>query len=187
MTHQTGISSLYNEYVDQLFSYALHLGFNEDIAMDAIHDLFYKLCTNHSSLEKIANLKLYLFKSLKNRLIDIQRAHKEYAGTLTINHDVYENSPFQLNMSIEDELIKEEDLEEIRIKVRNVLAGLTDRQREIIYLRYIHEYDFKEIAELLQISVESCRNSISKSFRKLKISTLSRAQFLLLFLSYFYS
>lgn len=180
MSHQESISSLYNQYIDQLYAYALHMGFREDTAMDAIHDLFYKLCINHSSLEHITNLKFYLFKSLKNRLIDIRRTEKEYTEAFSVNEDAVEINQFQLMPTIEDEMIEEEDLREIRKKVENVLNRLTDRQREIIYLRYIHEYDYKEIAELMQISVESCRNLLSKSFYKLKISTLSKAQFLFL-------
>lgn len=185
MTHQTNISSIYNEYVDHLYAYALHLGFDEDIAMDAIHDLFYKLCINHTSLENIANLKFYLFKSLKNRLVEILRTNKEYAGTLSANKDVYENMLFRFNINIEDKIIEDEDLEEIRKKVENILERLTDRQREIIYLRYIHEYDYNEIADLMQITVESCRNLISKSLRKLKVTALSQAQ-LLLIISFVY-
>jgi len=47
------IASTYNEYLDTLYAYALHLGFDEQTAMDAIHDVFYKLCIQHSSLNEI--------------------------------------------------------------------------------------------------------------------------------------
>ena len=72
------IASTYNKYLDSLYAYALHLGFDEESAMDAIHDLFYKLCTKHASLDEIQNLKFYLFRSLRNRLID----HKRSPGSL---------------------------------------------------------------------------------------------------------
>lgn len=170
MPFQKHIATLYNQYVDQLYSYALHLGFKEDIAMDAIHDLFFKLCTKHGSLDEINNLKSYLFKSLKNRLIDIYREQKECVEIFSTNGDEYEELPFQIDFSFDDKLIEEEDLEEIRTVIRKVLNDLTERQREIIYLRYVYDYEFNEIAELLQISVESCRNSISKSFRKIRMA-----------------
>ncbi len=141
--------------------------------MDAIHDVFYKLCINFRSLSKLDNLKFYLFRSLKNRLIDIQRTNREFAGTLSQDNYLYENLKFEFNVSIEDELIKREDLKAIKQKVEEVLSTLTDRQREIIYLRYIHEYDYEQIAQLLNITIESARNLISKSLTKLKKSTLS--------------
>lgn len=179
MIHRENISSVYNEYMDSMYAYALHLGFDKDTTMDAIHDVFYKLYTNNASLEHVSNLKFYLFRSLKNRLIDIQRSNKEFAGVFPSNSEIYENIPFQLNVSVEDEMILMEDIEEIRQKVEKVLSNLTDRQREIVYLRYIHECKYEEIAELMQISISACRNLLSKSLGKLKASSVSIANFIL--------
>lgn len=167
------IASLYNEYIDDLYAYALHLGFNEDMSMDAIHDVFYKLCINSRSLDNISNIKLYLFRALRNRLIDIYRANKEYTDVHFPREKSLDELPFQLNVTIEDELIDKENKEEIRQKVEKILSNLTDRQREIIYLRYIHECDYEEIAELMNISVAACRNLTSKSLNKLKNLPLS--------------
>lgn len=169
----SNIASTYSEYLDTLYSYALHLGFDEQTAMDAIHDVFYKLCIHHTSLNEIANLKFYLFRALRNRLIDIHRTNKEYPEPFPIQEDTEESISFQLNVTVEDELINKEDSEEIRRKVEHVLSRLTDRQREIIYLRYIQEYSYEEIAELTQISVAACRNLISKSLTKLRESSLT--------------
>ena len=167
------IASTYNENLDGLYSYALHLGFDEHVVMDAIHDVFYKLCTKYSSLDEITNLKFYLFRSLRNRLIDIKRKNKELLGIPFEQQDAgYVEMPFQLYVTIEDELINREDSEEIRQKIEKVLNKLSPRQREIIYLRYIQEYTYEEIADLLQISVESCRNHVTKALVKLKESSL---------------
>lgn len=172
MIQFSNIASTYNEYLDTLYSYALHLGFDEQTAMDAIHDVFYKFCTQHSSLNEIHNLKSYLFRSLRNRLIDMKRTNREDTALLSTQDETQEVLPFQLHVTIEDELIMEEDAEEIRQKVENVLNRLTDRQREIVYLRYIREQSYEEIAEIMQISVAACRNLISKSITRLKDSTL---------------
>ncbi|MEA4918663.1 sigma-70 family RNA polymerase sigma factor [Proteiniphilum sp.] len=172
MIQFSNIASTYNEYLDTLYAYALHLGFDEQAAMDAIHDVFYKLCTHHSSLNEINNLKSYLFRSLRNRLIDIKRVNRGNTNPLSEQDDIYEAFPFQLHVTIEDEMILKEDAEEIRQKVENVLNRLTDRQREIVYLRYIQEQSYEEIAEIMQISVAACRNLISKSISKLKESSI---------------
>lgn len=162
------IASSYNEYLDTLYSYTLHLGFDEQTAMDAIHDVFYKLCTQHASLNEINNLKSYLFRSLRNRLIDLKRIKGENAIPLNTQDETMDTIPFQLQVTVEDELIMKEDAEEIRQKVETVLNRLTNRQREIIYLRYIQELSYEEIAEIMHISVEASRNLISKSLTKLR-------------------
>ncbi|MGI6572677.1 MAG: RNA polymerase sigma factor [Fermentimonas sp.] len=180
------IAATYNEYLDSLYSYALHLGFDEESAMDAIHDVFYKLCTQHASLDEIKNLKFYLFRSLRNRLIDHKRTTREFASSFVPIHHSHSQKgsdadnllPFQLNVTVEDELIQKEDADEIRQKVENVLNRLTDRQREVIYLRYIQECSYEEISEIMQISVAASRNLVSKSIVKLRAASLTMALFL---------
>lgn len=180
------IASTYNEYLDSLYSYALYLGFDEESAMDAIHDVFYKLCIQHASLDEIKNLKYYLFRSLRNRLIDHKRTTREFtSSSVPIQHlhsregsDTGNPLPFHLNVTVEDELIQKEDAEEIRQKVENVLNRLTDRQREVIYLRYIQECSYEEISEIIQISVAASRNLVSKSIVKLRAASLTMALFL---------
>jgi RNA polymerase sigma factor (sigma-70 family) len=148
MIQFSNIASTYNEYLDTLYSYALHLGFDEQTAMDAIHDVFYKLCTHHSSLNEINNLKSYLFRSLRNRLIDIKRINRENTTPFTGQDDVSEVLPFQLHITIEDELIMKEDAEEIRLRVENVLNRLTDRQREIVYFAISRNRVMKKLQKL---------------------------------------
>ncbi|MGI6572264.1 MAG: RNA polymerase sigma factor [Fermentimonas sp.] len=181
------IAATYNEYLDSLYSYALHLGFDEGSAMDAIHDVFYKLCTQHASLDEIRNLKFYLFRSLRNRLIDHKRVTREFVGSSVPVHHLHSREgsdagnplPFHLNVTVEDELIQKEEAEEIRRKVENVLNRLTDRQREVIYLRYIQECSYEEISEIMQISVAASRNLVSKSIVKLRAASLTMTLFLL--------
>lgn len=88
--------------------------------------------------------------------------------------------PFQLNVTVEDELIMKEESEEIRQKVESVLNRLTQRQREIIYLRYIQECSYEEISDIMQISIAASRNLVSKSVTKLKESSLSLTLLLLM-------
>lgn len=183
MTRFENIKVIYIKYIDQLYAYALHLGFDEAVAMDAIHDIFYNICTHNTCLDNISNIKFYLFRALKNRLIDIERTHKDYIGIGSTNQDICENMLFSFNITIEDKVIQEEDLNEIKQKVENVLARLTNRQREIIYLRYIQEYDYDEISDLMNISVESCRNLISKAMSKLRENPLLFSQLITLIIA----
>ncbi len=80
------ISSTYKDHLDALYAYALHMGFDEQTAMDAIHDLFYKLCLREPTIDKYENLRFYLFRSLRNRLIDIRRSRRKFTA-LEINEE----------------------------------------------------------------------------------------------------
>ena len=159
------IASLYNLYVDNLYTYALYLGFDKEAIMDAIHDVFCKLAADEKILRDVSNIKLYLFKSLKNRLYDIFKARREYVGLSIIES---EEMPFDIHITIEDLLINREEQLQIERTIAEMLGRLTERQREIVYLRYIQECDYEQIAELLQISVHGCRKLLSKAMQKLR-------------------
>ncbi len=49
-----------------------------------------------------------------------------------------------------------------------MLQSLTARQREIVYLRYIQEYDYPQIADILNISIHGCRKLLSKAMETLR-------------------
>jgi len=75
---------------------------------------------------------------------------------------------FNMTVNVETLLIAQEEKIQIKHEITQMLDALTPRQREIIYLRYIHEYDYKQISELLQISVHGCRKLVSKAILSLR-------------------
>ena len=42
------------------------------------------------------------------------------------------------------------------------------RQKEIIYLRFVHEMSFEEISEIMEINIQSARNLLTRSMEKLR-------------------
>ncbi|MEG2947371.1 MAG: sigma-70 family RNA polymerase sigma factor, partial [Bacteroidales bacterium] len=76
-----------------------------------------------------------------------------------------ENMVFNLSYTIEEQLFAESDMQ---IRIEQLLASLTEREKEIIYLRYVHEMKIEEIAEIQGIHVQSIRNSLYRSIGKLR-------------------
>ncbi|GHU55257.1 DNA-directed RNA polymerase sigma-70 factor [Bacteroidia bacterium] len=160
------IDTLYRVYSNDLFMYALGLGFDRETAMDAIHDVFYKLCLDENIVKGVTNIRFYLLRSLKNRLLDINKLKREIPG-LSIG-TIAEEIPFSIHVNVEDLMIENEEREKIRLQVEKLLESLTDRQREVIYLRFTQDCDYEEIALLMHISVPSCRKLFHKAITSLK-------------------
>jgi RNA polymerase sigma factor (sigma-70 family) len=159
------IASIYNRYVDDLYTYGLYLGFEKEVVMDAIHDVFCKFASCEKRAEDVLNIKFYLFKSLKNRLYDIYKARKEYVELSAID---LQETPFNIQVTIEERLIGQEEQQQIKNQLAEMLDSLTERQREVVYLRYIQEYDYEQIAQLLNITVHGCRKLLSKAMQNLR-------------------
>ena len=159
------IAAIYNLYVDDLHTYGLYLGFEKEVVMDAIHDVFCKLAADKTLLNT-PTIKFFLFKSLKNRLIDIYKTQKKHINLSEI--DTSRAMPFDVKVTIEDVIQNREERRQVKNQIEEMMNSLTDKQREIIYLRYIQEYDYPQIAELLDISVNGCYKLVSKALQSLR-------------------
>ena len=145
-------SSIYNKYVDELFAYGIGLGFERETLKDAIQDTFFKFYTNKKQLEGVTHLKYYLFRMLKNRLFDIYKSsNKENIVDVT-------NLPFLIEPSVLDELVA----------IKNLLEILTDRQKEAVYLRFIQELEYEEVANLLDMTAPAVRKLISRAIKRMR-------------------
>jgi RNA polymerase sigma factor (sigma-70 family) len=165
------IDLLYKEHVNDLFSYAMSLGFDRETSMDAIHDVFYKICLTKDALGNVKNVRFYLLRMLKNRLLDLYKSKKRRPD-ISLN-TAAEEIPFCIHITIEDEFIEHEEQEKNRLKVEQLLISLTDRQREIIYLRYMQGCDYEAISQIMCITIPACRKLFHKVLTKLRKDVLS--------------
>lgn len=160
------IAEIYNNYVDDMYTYAIYLGFKEYDIIDAIQDVFVNLCELNRDIKKISNIKFYLFKSLRNRLIDL---YKKESFTITFNNSTLLDTLFTDTQNTpESRLIKGEESDEIEKKIEEMLSLLSPRQREIIYLHFIQEQDYKHVAEIMDINYDNCRKLVYKALLTLR-------------------
>jgi len=157
---------IYKTYIDELLSYGTGLGFNKSILKDAIQDVFFRLFLHRAALKDIKNIKFYLFRSLKNRLLDICK-------TSMPTSDIADNElGYVLHLKINDELIDEEDQLIIQNKVKALLDLLTSRQREAIYLRFIQEMEYEEIGQLLKMTPQATRKLVFRAMERMRKQNL---------------
>lgn len=156
------IQSLYDQYANDLLLYGLKMGYQKDVLEDAIHDIFYRMCRSPHRLKKIEKLKLYLFSALKNQLVNIQKATSKNSTT-----DIQE---FNFTVKIDSlcMLIEEEERVRIKEKINKLLEVLSDKQREVVYLRFFQEMSYEEIGIMLHMTPASVKNVVYKAINKIR-------------------
>ncbi|OJV87962.1 MAG: RNA polymerase subunit sigma-70 [Bacteroidia bacterium 44-10] len=159
---ESSFSIIYNNHVDDLYSYGISLGFQKEMCKDAIQDTFYKLYISRENLWHIENITAYIFKSFKHRLIDLTRKN-----TKEENLDAVTDS-FTVQVTVLDNIIESEKAEILKKKVTSLLNGLTDNQREIVYLKYMIGLSHREIADVMNIREESARKLLYRTMEKLR-------------------
>jgi RNA polymerase sigma factor (sigma-70 family) len=156
-------TDIYSVYSVKLFRYGLKITANHSVIEDAIQDLFSELIRNRRTLGQTNNILFYLMKAFKRKLLrHLQKENRFGNTTLNAGHD------FLVTYSIEHEIISDELSKQKADLLIHALKELTPRQKEAIYLRYTQELEYKEISEVMEMSIEACRNLISKAIKALK-------------------
>jgi RNA polymerase sigma factor (sigma-70 family) len=153
---------LYRNYVEELFSYGMRFTSDRELVKDCIQDLFVKIYSNRSNLNRTDNVKLYLFIALKNILFNVFEKDKSLYKIDTIE------PVFTVEYTIEDELIENELEQERRNKINKVLEMLSPRQKEVIYYRYTKGLTLNHIGEIMDMNYQSVQNLLQRSIKKLR-------------------
>lgn len=152
---------IYRRYADVLFRYGIQFTANESLVKDAIHDVFVKLYNDRHRLKTEVNIKFYLFTCLKNRLYNLLK-RELFFDKIDLEENEY------LDPGAEEQVTTALKQSELRETVQKVLSMLTDKQREIIYYRYIEELSIEEVAILMNMNYQSVQNSIQRSLKKIR-------------------
>lgn len=157
------IAYIYSKNSEKLYLYGLKFTPDHVLVEDAIQDLFSDLIKNRKRLGDTDNILFYLLKSYKWKLLRKIQTEKRYelSGKIEKYH-------FDVTWSVEHDIIFEEISEQKSKMLLRALNKLTPRQKEAIYLRFTKKLDYNAIAGIMDISVEACRNLISKAISTLK-------------------
>ncbi len=156
------LGMLYDIYIDELFTYGMGFSGNKSEVMDCIHDLFLNLYKYRKNLSPTERVDFYLMRSLKNELLKgIQISKREVATC-----DQENLASFQISQ--EEGLIADEWEMERSQKLNKFLKTLSKKQRKGLSMRYSEDYSYEEIAERMNISVQSSRTMIYRAIKALR-------------------
>lgn len=166
-------SWIYSTYVQILYKYGLRFTPEPEIIKDCIQEVFTQLYKNRDHLVTPDNIKVYLFVSLKNCLIRTLYKESFY------DRELPEPVQFSLEPTVEEEFINNEQYSIQQKIIKEILALLSPRQKEIIYYRFIQELSMEEVCLLMDLNYQSAQNLIQRSLKKVRDNYGSAEIFLL--------
>ena len=158
---------LYNLYFDALYGFGMQFTQKECVVQDCIQELFIHLWNNHKQLPDVYYVKSYLYRSLRNRIFNSLKKDAVYKGKIEKN--IEDNAYLNFTLSHEHLLITRESDEETEAHLHRAMKGLTNHQREAIFLRFYENMEYEEIAATLALKdVKYARTLIYRSLEGLK-------------------
>lgn len=154
---------MYSKYSPDLFAYGYKLCRSKDVVRDASHDLFVDLWKKRTALGPTNNIKFYLIKSIRREIIRVLKKDQKF-----IHEPDDFPFAFEVTLSYETELIDRENREEILQQLKRTINNLSNRSRELIYLKFFEGLAYDEISELTDLNYQSVVNTIHRAIKEIR-------------------
>lgn len=147
---------------DKLYRLANRLLHNIPEAEDTVQEVFLRLWARRDKLEQYRSVEAFAMTITKNLCLDKLKSKKHKTDELTLNNQG--RNDFTPQKSIE--------LSEAVKNVQMIINTLPEQQKMIVQFRDIEGYEFEEIAEIMQLSLNTIRVNLSRARKKIKSSYL---------------
>ena len=150
---------IYNQYKNDMLTVAMALLADPDAAEDCVHDVFVHFAGVPADMRATRNLKGYLMRCVANRVKNLIKRQQLQPDRQTDeqNYASEQDCP-------ESKLIVSEE----SMWVFEAMANLPTEQREVVSLHIHGRMKFREIAEQLDLSINTVQSRYRYGIEKLR-------------------
>ncbi len=156
--NQNEFVQLTTPFKDKVFRLAKRLLVSREEAEDATQDVLMKLWNKNGSLVRYNNLEAFAMTMTKNYCLDQLKSKR--AANMKIGATDYQDSEPGLDKKLED-------IDSYNW-VEKSISLLPEQQRIVIQLRDIEQYEFEEMATILDMSENSIRVTLSRARKTIR-------------------
>ena len=155
---QTDFVKLVMPFKDKVFRLAKRLLVSNEEAEDATQEILMKLWRNKLKISDYKNVEAFSMTMTKNFCLD--RLKSKQAQNLKIVHSNYKDN----NTSLQSQVENRDSVD----WVSKIIEELPEQQKIILQLRDIEEYDFDEIAKVVDMNPTAIRVALSRARKTIR-------------------
>ena len=157
---EIAFKELYYIHYKELYRFAKTFLHKKELVEEALQDVFTKIWLGRVGLEKINNLRIYLFKAVKNKCLDYLEKENLFSH---FEIDDIEVNIGHLSRTPEDIMISDEMLSQIN----GYIQALPTKCKVVFQLVKEENLKYREVAEILNISIKTVENQIGIALKKI--------------------
>jgi RNA polymerase sigma-70 factor (family 1) len=157
---ELAFQQLFEIYANGLSRFTFSILKNKELSEEAVSDVFFKIWLHRVKMAEIENFKAYIYTSSKN--ISLNYLDKEKRKRAMMLDDISITLPI-------DEICPESELisKELKEAIGRAIDHLPERCKLIYSLAKIEQLKYKEIAQILDISVKTIDHQLSIAIQKI--------------------
>lgn len=159
MTDAEWITSVMDQHADALVRYTARLTPDLDTARDVVQDAFLRLCkADRAAVGE--RVDLWLYTVCRNRAFDLYRKDRRMTPLTEAAARIHSSSdagPEAAALNLDH-----------RGRLLALLATLSERQQEVVRLKFQHEMSYAEIAQVTGLSVANVGYLLHMALKRLR-------------------
>lgn len=155
---QADFVKLVMPFKDKVYRLAKRLLVSSEEAEDATQEILIKLWNNKAKISEYRNTEAFSMTMTKNFCLD--RLKSKQAQNLKIVHSNYQDH----NTSLQKEVENRDSVN----WVSRIIEELPEQQKIILQLRDIEEYDYDEIAKVVDMNPTAIRVALSRARKTIR-------------------
>lgn len=156
--NQFEFMELITPFKDKLFRLARRLLVSTEEAEDAVQEVIIKLWTKQEGLNDYKSVEALAMTMTKNYCLDVLKSKR--AGNLKIVHNNFTDREASLSRKVEDR--------DSWNWVERIIDQLPEQQKLIVQMRDIEQYEFEEIAKILEMQETAIRVALSRARKTIR-------------------
>jgi RNA polymerase sigma factor (sigma-70 family) len=156
--NQVEFVNLIAPFKDKVFRLAKRLLVSTEEAQDATQDVLVKLWDKKESLDKYGSVEAFAMTITKNYCLDQLKSKR--AGNLQIVHNNYTDRQPGMQQQLEDS--------DSLSWVEKIINQLPEQQRLIVQFRDVEQYEFEEIAKMMDMNETAVRVALSRARKTIR-------------------
>mgnify|MGYP006148323025 CR=1 FL=1 len=149
---------LVNPFKDKVFRLAKRLLTSTEEAEDATQEVLVKLWKNNHVLSNYNSVEAFAMTMTKNYCLDQLKSKR--AGNLKIVHNNFTDRQPLMQQQLEDS--------DSLSWVEKIINELPEQQRMIVQFRDIEQYEFEEIAKMMDMNETAVRVALSRARKTIR-------------------
>jgi len=150
--------AIVSSFKDKIFRLAKRLLVSTEEAEDATQEVMLKLWIKNDTLIELRSIEAMAMAMTKNYCLDQLKSKR--SSNLSLVHNNYSDRQASLQQKLEDV--------DSLTWVEKIINDLPDQQKLIIQLRDIEQYEFEDIAKIVEMSEATIRVTLSRARKTIR-------------------
>lgn len=146
---------------DKLYRFALRYLKDEDEARDVVQDVLIKVWNQRENMDQLENMEAWCMRLTRNLSLDrLKSKRNKYTDPM--------KEGFDISSGDNETPYRTAEMSDMMKSIGSFIQALPDKQRQVIQLRDVEGYSYKEISDIMEIDMNQVKVNLFRARKAVK-------------------